>query len=88
MHPPSLIYEDSQAADGVNASYDALLELFECIGNFLNRLHIYTEITLDLLLKDIVAKIMAELISILSLAKKHGNGGRLGKWVFTVIISN
>ncbi|KAH9021028.1 hypothetical protein EDB84DRAFT_548951 [Lactarius hengduanensis] len=65
------------AADGVSASYDALLELFECIGNFLKRLHVYTEIPLDPLMMDIVAKIMVELISILALAKKQVNRGRL-----------
>ena len=76
-----LISEEYQAANGVSASYDALLELFECIGNFLKRLHIYTEITLDSLMKDIVAKIMVELISILALAKKHIIRGRVSKRV-------
>ncbi|KAF8269005.1 hypothetical protein EI94DRAFT_1052518 [Lactarius quietus] len=65
------------AADGVSASYDALLELFECIGNFLKRLHVYTEISLDPLMTDIVAKIMVELISILAIAKKQISRGRL-----------
>jgi hypothetical protein len=74
-----LISEQSQAADGVSASYDALLELFECIGNFLKRLHIYTGISLDPLMKDIVAKIMVELISILALARKQISRGRLSK---------
>jgi hypothetical protein len=85
-----LISEESQAADGVSASYDALLELFECIGNFLKRLHIYTGISfkLDPLMKDIVAKIMVELISILALAKKHINRGRLSKRVFAIIRSD
>jgi len=32
-----------QAAIGVSSSYDALLELFECVAHFLKRLHIYTE---------------------------------------------
>ncbi|KAH9063599.1 hypothetical protein EDB87DRAFT_1820705, partial [Lactarius vividus] len=58
------------AAAGVSASYDALLELFECLGNFLKRLRIYTEISFDPL-KDIVAKIMVELISVLTLARKQ-----------------
>ena len=75
--------EDSKAADGVSASYDALLELFECIGNFLKRLHIYTEISLDSLMIDIVAKIMVELISILALAKKQISQGRLSKQSLT-----
>ncbi|KAI9433643.1 hypothetical protein H4582DRAFT_2081960 [Lactarius indigo] len=67
------------AADGISASYDALLELFECIGSFLKRLHIYTEISLDPFMTDIVAKIMVELISILALAKKQINRGWLSK---------
>ncbi|KAH8983519.1 hypothetical protein EDB92DRAFT_1819449 [Lactarius akahatsu] len=65
------------AADGVSASYDALLELFECLGNFLKRLHIYAGISLDPSIMDIIAKIMVELISILALAKKIINRGRL-----------
>ncbi|KAF8259845.1 hypothetical protein EI94DRAFT_959507 [Lactarius quietus] len=65
------------AADGVSASYDAVLELFECLGNFLKRLHIYSGISLDALTTDIVAKIMVELISILALAKKQIGRGRL-----------
>ncbi|KAF8260389.1 hypothetical protein EI94DRAFT_910452 [Lactarius quietus] len=68
------------AADGVSASYDALLELFECIGNFLRRLHIYSEIPLDILMEDMVAKIMVELISILALAKKQIGRGRLKRF--------
>src|SRR6266571_1823462 len=81
-----LISEQSQAADGVSASYDALLELFECTGNFLKRLHIYTKISLDPLMTDIVAKIMVELISILALAKKQINRGRLSKQGFSMMI--
>jgi hypothetical protein len=63
----------------VSASYDALLELFDCVGSFLKRLHIYAEISLDPLMMDIVANIMVELISILALAKKQINRGRLSK---------
>jgi hypothetical protein len=66
-----------QAAEGVSASYDALLELFECIGNFLKRLEIYTNISLNPLMTEIIAKIMAELIYVLALAKKQIRQGRL-----------
>ena len=83
-----LISEESQAADGVSASYDALLELFECIGNFLKRLHIYTGISLDSLMKDIVAKIMVELISILALAKKQISRGRFSRHDLAIIIGD
>ena len=63
----------------MSASYDALIELFECLGNFLKRLQIYTGIALDPLMTDIVAKIMVELISILVVAKKQIGRGRLSK---------
>ena len=81
----NIISEQSQAADGVSASYDALLELFDCTGNFLNRLHVYTGISLDAMMKDIVAKIMVELISILAQAKKQISRGRLSKQPLTKI---
>ncbi|KAH9046106.1 hypothetical protein EDB84DRAFT_1674249, partial [Lactarius hengduanensis] len=65
-----------QAADGVSASYDALLELFECVGSFLKRLEIYTKIPLSPLMTEIIAKIMVELLSILAQAKKQVKQGR------------
>ena len=43
---------------------------------------------MDPLMKDIVAKIMVELISILALAKKHINRGRLSKRVLVTIIGD
>ncbi|KAH8979976.1 hypothetical protein EDB86DRAFT_2814145 [Lactarius hatsudake] len=68
------------AAEGVSASYDALLELFECIGNFLKRLEIYTQITLSSSMTEIIVKIMIELLSILSQAKKQIKQGRFKKF--------
>ncbi|KAF8259658.1 hypothetical protein EI94DRAFT_1706945 [Lactarius quietus] len=65
------------AAGGVSASYDALLELFECIGSFLKRLEIYSKISLSPLMTEIIVKIMLELLSILSQAKKQIKQGRL-----------
>jgi hypothetical protein len=70
----------------VSASYDALLELFDCIGNFLKRLHIYAEIELDHLMTEIVAKIMVELISILAVAKKQIGRGRLSKQCLDIVV--
>ena len=70
-----------QAASGVSSSYDALVELFECIGNFLKRLRIYTDLPLTPLMTDIIAKIMAELLSVLDLATKQIKQGRFSKWV-------
>ncbi|KAN0133358.1 hypothetical protein V8E53_008798 [Lactarius tabidus] len=64
------------AAEGVSASYDALLELFESVGSFLKRLEIYTKISLSPLMTEIIVKIMAEMLSILSQAKKLLKQGR------------
>jgi hypothetical protein len=70
-----------QAAIGVSASYDALADLFECVANFLRRLHIYTEkISLFTTMSDIMVKIMAEVLSVLALATKQIEQGRFSKW--------
>lgn len=64
------------AAEGVSASYDALLELFEGIGSFLKRLDIYAKISLSPVMTDIIAKMMVELVSVLALARKQIKQGR------------
>ncbi|KAF8256822.1 hypothetical protein EI94DRAFT_1710150 [Lactarius quietus] len=64
------------AAGGVSASYDALLELFECIGSFLKRLDIYAKISLSPVMTEIVVKMMVELVSVLALARKQIKQGR------------
>jgi hypothetical protein len=75
------IYSHQAATIGVSTSYDALLDLFECVTNFLNRLHIYTErIPLSPAMSDIVVKIMAETLAVLALATKQINQGRFSKW--------
>ena len=57
-------------------SYDALVDIFECIENFLRRLRIYTEISLPPPMTEMVIKIMAELLSVLALATKQINQGK------------
>jgi hypothetical protein len=70
-----------QAANGVSASYDALFDLFDCVGNFLARLHIYTEhIPLAPTMSDILVKIMAEVLGVLAVATKQIKQGRFSKW--------
>ena len=71
-----------QAASGVSSSYDALFDLFECIGNFLQRLAIYTKIPPTPEMIDIIVKIMAELLSVLALATKQIKEGRFSMFVF------
>ncbi|KAH9960163.1 hypothetical protein BC827DRAFT_417095 [Russula dissimulans] len=69
------------AAIGVSSSYDALLDLFECIGNFLKRLHIYTEkISPSSTMSDIIVQIMVEVLSVLALATKEIKQGRFKKF--------
>jgi len=68
-----------QAVKDVNASYDALVELFESVERFLGRLEIYTKITLSEAMKDIVVKIIVEVISTLALATEQVKQGPLSK---------
>jgi fungal STAND N-terminal Goodbye domain len=68
-----------QASMGVSSSYDALVDLFECVGNFLNRLSIYTKIPFSPSISGIITKIMAEVLSVLSLAMKQIKQGRLSE---------
>ena len=63
----------------MRGSYDALVDIFECIENFLRRLKIYTEIPLTFAMAEMVIKIMAELLSVLALATKQINRGRFSK---------
>ena len=68
-----------QAAIGVSTSYDALVDLFECVANFLNRLRIYTDIPFSPSMSGIITKILVEVLSVLSLATKQVRQGRLSK---------
>jgi hypothetical protein len=65
-----------QAAIGISASYDALVDLFECVGGFLSRLRIYIEIPFSPSMAAIITKIMVEVLSVLSLATKQIKEGR------------
>ena len=57
-------------------SYDALVDTFECIENFLRRLSIYTEIPPTPAMTEMVIKIIVELLSVIALATKQINQGR------------
>jgi hypothetical protein len=63
----------------VGASYAALLDLFESIGNFVQRLEIYTEIPRTTAITNMVTKIIVELLSTLALATKEIKRGRLSE---------
>ena len=78
---------DYQVAKYVRASYDALVDIFECIENFLRRLKIYTDISLPRAMTEMVVKIMVELLSVLALATKQINQGRFSMSVVDSIYS-
>jgi hypothetical protein len=64
----------------VKASYDALIEIFECIEGFVRRLMIYTKIEQPTpAMTEVVIRIMVELISVLALATEQTRKGRLSK---------
>jgi len=68
-----------QTAKYVRESYDALVDIFECIENFARRLKIYTEIRPTAEMTEMIVKIMVELLVVLALATKQINQGRLSK---------
>jgi len=76
------------AVKDVDASYDALLELFESIERFLSRLGIYMGIPLTPAMTDVVIKILVEILSTLGLATKQAQQGRLKKLVKKVLGEN
>ena len=69
----------SQAAMDVRASQDNLIDIFERMENFFQRLEIYTKASLPPEMIDIIAKIMVEVLSILEIASKEMKQGRTSK---------
>jgi hypothetical protein len=64
----------------VSTSYDALVDLLECVGNFLKRLDIYIErISLGPAMSDILVKIMTEVLGVLAVATKQIKQGRFSE---------
>ena len=68
-----------QTAKYVRESYDALVDIFECIENFARRLEIYTEVRPTPAMTGMIVKIMVEMLAVLALATKQINQGRLSK---------
>ena len=53
------------------ASQDALIDIFERMENFFQRLQIYTNVPATPEMIDIIVKIMVEVLSILGIATKE-----------------
>jgi hypothetical protein len=65
-----------QAAKDVEASQDALIDLFERIENFFKRLETYTSVPPTDAMTDIIVKIMIEVLHIFAIATKEMRRGR------------
>src|SRR5579863_10173309 len=71
LHASSSDIWDYKTPKSVKESYDALVEVFECIEGFARRLMIYTNIEHPIpAMTEVVIKIMAQLISVFALATK------------------
>ena len=64
---------------GVSTSYDALIDLFECFEQNLNRLKVLTEIPSAV--GEIMVKIMVELLDVLALAAQQIKQGRFSEFM-------
>ena len=65
-----------QTAKGVEASQDALVDLFGSIENFFKRLETYTTVPPTDAMTDIIVKIMIEVLDIFAIATKEMKQGR------------
>ena len=66
---------------GASDDYNALADLLESIGHFLNRLEIYTEIPPTEALNEMIVKILVELLSTLALTTKETKQGKLSEFI-------
>ena len=75
-----------QAVNGVLDDYDTLADLLESVEHFLNRLDIYTKIPPTVSMIEMIVKILVELLSILALATKQLQQGKLSESVLGEIL--
>jgi hypothetical protein len=75
-----------QAVKGVLDGYDTLADLLESVEHFLNRLDIYTKIPPTVSMTEMILKILVELLSILALATKQLQQGKLSESVLGEIL--
>ena len=71
--------EPTQAAKGVIASQDTILSTLERIKDFFGRLEQYTEVPKLEALKDIIVKMMVEVLGVFAIMMKEMKQGRMGE---------
>ena len=69
----------SQAAMDLRGSQDTLIDIFERMEIFFQRLEIYTRLSPPPAMIDIIVRIMVEVLSILGMATKEMKQGRTSK---------
>jgi hypothetical protein len=69
----------TQAAKDARASRDKLIDLFNSIERFFQRLEIYTGITPTTTMTAMIVDIMVEVLAILAIATKEVKRGRLSE---------
>ena len=75
----------SQAAKDVEASQDALVDLFERIENFFKRLESYTTVPPTDAMTDIIVKIMIEVLNVFAIATKEMRQGRASEFLLVIL---
>ena len=63
----------------VRASQDTLIDIFERMENFFQRLEIYTNVSPTPEMIDIIMRIMVEVLSVLAIATKEMKQSRTGE---------
>jgi hypothetical protein len=63
----------------VRASHDTLIDIFDRMETFFQRLEIYTRVSPPPEMIDIIVKILVEVLSILGMATKEIKQGRMSK---------
>ena len=74
-----LYIEARQAVKDVNAAQEVLIDIFERIENFFERLETYTEVRPNEAMTDIIVKIMVEVLNVFAIATKEIRQGRTSK---------
>jgi hypothetical protein len=71
-----ILRSSCQAAKDARASQDTLIDIFERMENFFQRLQVYTEVAPTPEMMDMIMKIMVEVLTILAIATKEINQSR------------
>ena len=69
----------------MRASHDALVDLFERIESFFERLGVYTQVSLTAEMAEVFVNIVAEVLTILSIATKEVKRKRASEFLRDIL---